>query len=233
MACIASSGMLAKRPPHIFWPPDEEEVLDTDTRSAPARRNWPLWGAMAMLAFAGVAILYVLFAAGSKPAETAGMTRFAVGAMRSLTVMDDPPPMPMRAIQDDQGRVTNLHAFAGQVLVVNMWATWCAPCMEEMPTLGALQRRFAGRIRVIPVNVDDTAHLQQAKQELQRLTQGSLPLYNDNSRGVLFDVNTPGMPVTLIYDRHGREVARLAGGADWSSDAAAHVIEAVLAENAT
>src|SRR5215475_1635265 len=85
IACIASSGMLANRPPHIFWPPDEEEVLDTDTRSAPARRNWPLYAAVAMLAFAGVAILYVLFAAGSKPAEAAGMTRFAVGAMRRLT----------------------------------------------------------------------------------------------------------------------------------------------------
>jgi thiol-disulfide isomerase/thioredoxin len=183
---------------------------------------------MAMLAFAGIAILYVLFAAGSKPAETTGMTRFATGAMHRLTVIADAPPMPMRAIQDGQGRVTSLHAFSGQVLVVNLWATWCAPCMEEMPTLGALQRRFAGRIRVIPVNVDDTAHLEQANQELARLTQGALPLYNDNSRGILFDVNAPGMPVTIIYDRRGHEVARLVGGADWSGDAAAHVIESVL-----
>jgi len=188
---------------------------------------------MAMLAFAGVAILYVLFAAGSKPAETQGMARFATGAMHRLAVLDDPPPLPMRAIQDAQGRITNLHAFMGQVLVVNLWATWCAPCMEEMPTLGALQRRFSGRIRVIPVNVDDTAHLEAAKRELAQLTRGSLPLYNDNSRGILFDVNTPGMPVTIIYDRRGHEVARLAGGADWSSDAATRLIEAVLSGNAT
>lgn len=187
---------------------------------------------MAMLAFAGIAILYVLFAAGSKPAETTGMTRFATGAMHRLTVMPDPPALPQRAIQDVQGRVTNLRAFTGQVLVVNLWATWCAPCMEEMPTLGALQRRFAGRIRIIPVNVDDTAHLEQAKQELTHLTQGVLPLYNDNSRGILFDVNAPGMPVTIIYDRRGHEVARLVGGADWSGDDAARLIEAVLAGNA-
>src|SRR5262249_32321685 len=122
IACIASSGMLAKRPPHIFWPPDEEEDLDTDTRSAPARRNWALWAAMAMLAFAGIAILYVLFAAGSKPVETHGMARFATGAMRRLAVLDDPPELPLRAIQDDQGRITNLRAFRGHVLVVNLWA---------------------------------------------------------------------------------------------------------------
>ena len=213
----------------MLWPPDEEEDLDTDTRSTPVRRNWPLWAAMAMLAFAGVAILYVLFLAGSKPAQTQGMARFATGAMHRLAVLDDPPPLPMRAIQDDQGRITNLHAFQGQVLVVNLWATWCAPCMEEMPTLGALQRRFAGRIRVIPVNVDDTAHLDEAKAELAHLTQGALPLYNDNSRGILFDVNTPGMPVTIIYDRRGHEVARLAGGANWSSDEAVRLIAAVLA----
>jgi len=188
---------------------------------------------MAMLAFAAIAILYVLFAAGSKPAETTGMTRFATGAMHSLTVIADPPALPQRAIQDAQGRVTNLRAFTGQVLVVNLWATWCAPCMEEMPTLGALQTRFAGRIRVIPVNVDDTAHLEQAKQELTQLTRGTLPLYNDNSRGILFDVNAPGMPVTIIYDRRGHEVARLVGGADWSSDAAARLIEGVLNGEAT
>lgn len=183
---------------------------------------------MAMLAFAGIAILYVLFAAGSKPHETTGMTRFATGAMRGLTVRPNPPALPQRAIQDAQGRVTNLHAFTGQVLVVNLWATWCVPCMEEMPTLGALQRRFGDRIRVIPVNVDDTAHLEQAKQELAHLTQGALPLYNDNSRGILFDMDTPGMPLTVIYDRRGHEVARVTGGADWSGEDAARLIDGVL-----
>jgi thiol-disulfide isomerase/thioredoxin len=186
---------------------------------------------MAMLAFAGIAILYVLFAAGSKPVETHGMARFATGAMRRLAVLDDPPELPRRAIQDAAGRITTLQAFRGRVLVVNLWATWCAPCMEEMPTLGALQRRFTGRVGVVAVNVDDTAHLPQAKQELAQLTHGALGFYNDNSRGILFDVNTPGMPVTIIYDPRGREVVRLAGGANWASDEAARLIEAVVAEH--
>lgn len=181
-----------------------------------------------MLAFAGAAILYVLFADASKPAPAGGMSRFATGAMHRLVVLENPPPMPARSFEDAQGRAANLHAFAGQVLVVNLWATWCAPCMQEMPTLGALQRRFEGRIRVIPISADDVADRDRAERELAQLTGGLLPFYIDESRGILFDEEAAGMPATIIYDRNGREFARLTGGADWSSDAAAAVIEAAI-----
>ena len=99
-----------------------------------------------------------------------------------------------------------------------------------MPTLGELQRRFEGRIRVIPVSVDGEGDRARAQAELARLSNGSLPFLIDITRGVLFDVQAAGMPMTIIYDRQGREVARLGGGADWASDEAAAVIDAVLAE---
>jgi hypothetical protein len=101
--------------------------------------------------------------------------------------------------------------------------------MEEMPTLAALQRRYEGRLSVVPVSVDSESQRERAQRELARLSDGSLPFLIDISRGVLFDVAAPGMPVTIIYDRNGREVARLAGGADWSSDEAAALLDAVLA----
>jgi thiol-disulfide isomerase/thioredoxin len=185
-----------------------------------------------MMAVGTLAVLYVLFAAASKPEQTpGGYARFATGPMRALTVMDTPPPLMTRTVRDAQGRDTNLRAFTGQVLVVNIWATWCAPCMEEMPTLGALQRRFAGRIRVVPVSIDDEGHKAAAQAELNQLSQNSLPFLIDITRGILFDSAAAGMPVTIIYDPEGREVARLAGGADWSSDEAANLMEAVLAEH--
>src|SRR5262245_13813479 len=107
-----------------------------------------------MLALGTVAVLYVLFAAASKPEAAAGLRRFATGEMERLVVLEAPPALPGRPIRDANGGETSLAAFTGDVLVVNFWATWCAPCMEEMPTLGALQRRFQGRLRVIPVSVD-------------------------------------------------------------------------------
>lgn len=183
-----------------------------------------------MLAAGAIAVLYVLFAAASKPEQTAGLMRFAQGEMQRLQVMEAAPPMPTRMLRDAAGAETNLQAFGGDVLVVNLWATWCAPCVEEMPTLGALQRRFEGRLRVIPISVDSEGERENAQRQLAQLSGGSLPFLIDITRGVLFDAQAAGMPVTIIYDRQGREVARLAGGADWDSPGAVALLEAVLAE---
>jgi len=189
-----------------------------------------MWAAMAMLAAGAAALLYVFFSAASKPEPSASITRFARGEMAQLAVMEAPPPMPTRALRDAAGAETTLQAVAdGEVMVLNLWATWCAPCMEEMPTLGALQRRFEGRLRVIPVSVDSEAQRERAQRELAELSGGSLPFLIDITRGVLFDAQAAGMPVTIIYDARGREVARLAGGADWASEDAVAMLEAVLA----
>ncbi len=205
--------------------------MDKNESSSVAQKPWALWAALTMLGLGTVAVLYVLFAGASKPEPTSGLSRFATGELAHLTVLEAPPPLPTRTIQDANGAATTLSANTGEVLVVNLWATWCAPCMEEMPTLGALQRRFEGRIRVIPVSADSEAKRAEAQSELARLTNGTLPFYIDITRGVLFDAQAPGMPVTIIYDRSGHEVARLAGGADWGGEDAAHLIDAVLADN--
>jgi thiol-disulfide isomerase/thioredoxin len=212
------------------WPPVGELDLDTNARSSGAQKNWALWAALAMLAAGAVVVLYVLFAAASKPETSTGLTRFATGEMERLAVMEDAPPMPMRTLRDAAGAETTLGMFAGEIVVVNLWATWCAPCVEEMPTLAELQRRFEGRVRVVPVSVDSEGERARAQRQLAELSGNSLPFLIDITRGVLFDVRAAGMPVTIIYDRQGREVARLAGGADWSSDEAATLMEAVLAE---
>jgi thiol-disulfide isomerase/thioredoxin len=203
--------------------------LDTNERSAGKPANWALWAALAMIAAGTLVVLYVLFAASSKPETATGVSRFATGEMTRLTVMEAPPSLPTRTLQDASGAETNLAAYRGQVLVVNLWATWCAPCMEEMPTLGALQRRFEGRLLVLPISADSEADREKAKTELARLTENSLPFLIDISRGVLFDAQAPGMPVTIIYGRDGAEIARLAGGADWDSPESVAFLEAVLA----
>lgn len=201
-----------------------------DTNTGSARKNWALWVALAMLTAGAVAVLYVLFAASSKPENATGLSRFATGEMLRLTSLEAPPPMPSRTLQDASGAETTLAVYQGEVVVLNLWATWCAPCVEEMPTLGALQRRFGDRLRVIPVSVDSEADRARAQAQLAELSDDSLPFLIDISRGVLFDAQAPGMPVTIIYDRNGAEIARLAGGADWDSPEAVAMLEAVVAE---
>jgi thiol-disulfide isomerase/thioredoxin len=204
--------------------------LDTNANSSPAQKPWARWVALTLLAAGAIAVLYVLFAASSKPDATAGLSRFARGEMTRLYVMEAPPPLPTRTLTDAAGADVTLAAYQGQVLVVNLWATWCAPCMEEMPSLAEMQRNFEGRLRVVPVSVDSEADRAKAISELARLSGGSLPFLQDMTRGVLFDAQAAGMPVTIIYDARGQEIARLAGGADWSSDDATRLIEGVLAE---
>jgi thiol-disulfide isomerase/thioredoxin len=210
--------------------------LDTNEQSSekftePARsQSGALWTALAMLAVGAAAFLYVLFAAASKPGEpVTGLARFATGPMHALVVRSDPPDMPTRLIRDAAGNQTTLAAMGGDLVIVNLWATWCSPCMEEMPTLGALQRRYdPTRVHVVAVNLDDDADRDKAQAQLAKLTQGSLALYTDSSRGVLFDIDTDGMPVTIFY-KNGREIARLAGGADWDSAQAKALVDAALA----
>jgi thiol-disulfide isomerase/thioredoxin len=150
--------------------------------------------------------------------------------MANLTTLEAPPPLPTRTIRDAAGAETTLGAFRGDVLVVNVWATWCAPCVEELPTLGELERHFDGRLRVITVSIDSEGKREQAQRELAERSGNSLPFLIDISRGILFDVQGGGMPLTIIYGRDGNEIARLAGGADWSSDEAIALLEGVLAE---
>ncbi|MBY0566143.1 MAG: TlpA family protein disulfide reductase [Hyphomonadaceae bacterium] len=202
--------------------------MDTKTGSA-GQKNWAMWAAMALLAAGAGALLYVLFVASSKPEESADVSRFATGEMARLVAMDAPPPLPTRSLRDASNAETTLAAYQGEVIVLNLWATWCAPCVEEMPTLGAVQRRFGDRLRVVTVSVDAEGQRARAQEQLAELSGGSLPFLLDITRGILFDVQAPGMPVTIIYDREGQELARLAGGADWDSPEAVAMLEAAVA----
>ena len=204
--------------------------MDTNANSAPPQKPWALWAALTLIGAGAIALVYVLFAASSKPETQLGLRRFAEGEMTRLYVMEAPPPMPTRTLRDAAGNETTLAAYQGEVMVLNLWATWCAPCMEEMPSLAQLQYNFEGRIRVIPISVDSEGDREKAISELRRLSGGALPFLQDMTRGVLFDAQAAGMPVTIIYDAQGQEVARLAGGADWGGEDAQRLIEAVLTE---
>lgn len=181
-----------------------------------------------------LAVLYVVFTAATKPASAPqGYARFAAGAMSRLVVIEDPPEFPAKPLSTAgaQPTATLVERYSGEVTVLNLWATWCAPCMREMPTLGALARRFQGRgLDVVAISVDGEDDRAKAETELARLTDGALAFWNDPSRDVLFDLRAGGMPTTIIY-RNRREVARLTGGADWSSPEAVALMEAALAED--
>jgi thiol-disulfide isomerase/thioredoxin len=195
-----------------------------------APRSWAVAAGLAVAAIGVIGLLYVLFAASSKP-DQAGYARFAQGPLARLAVLKAPPPQPLAELRDSEGRALTLETAKGEIVLLNIWATWCSPCIQEMPTLAALQQRFDGKgLHVMAVSVDGVDDRDKAKQMLAQLSHGALDFYVDPAQSLAFDVGAPGMPTSILYDRAGHERARLSGSADWSSPQAAALIEAALAE---
>jgi len=125
-----------------------------------------------------------------------------------------PPPL---AFQDASGKTLTLAAFKGHVLLVNLWATWCGPCKEELPTFAALAprlKRFGGLILPISIDVDGASAV-RAYFELRGIRD--LPILVNPAGDDLDMLQTNGIPVTLVVNPAGKAVARLDGAADWNT----------------
>jgi thiol-disulfide isomerase/thioredoxin len=186
----------------------------------------PVWMAPVTLSLA--AVLYAMAAGCSKPVD---LKSLATGPMAKLVVPPAPGGEPGASFTGPDGKVMHLADLKGQVVVVNFWATWCGPCKEEMPSLAKLQKDYAEKpFKVVPISVDKPEAAAEAKAFLK--SHGDLGFYNDPNYSVVFSLNPrpDGIPTTVIYDRQGRERARLSGGADWSTAEAKKVMDVVLAE---
>ena len=180
-------------------------------------------------AFALAAVLYVMVSGCSKPGTA--LKSLATGPMAKLITPAQPTTEPDIAFTGPDGKPMKLADLKGQVVVVNLWATWCAPCKEEKPSLAKLAKAYAGRgVQVVAISVDKDTAIPKAKEFLQ--SHGNLAFYNDPEMRMVFGLKplAEGLPTTLIYDKAGKEQARLSGGADWSTDQARKVMDAVLAK---
>lgn len=177
---------------------------------------------------AGMAVLYGAMAIFFKPQRD--LNSLAVGHMAKLSFAQRPQTSGQIAFQDASGKTLHPADFKGRVVVVNLWATWCGPCKIEMPTLARLQAAYAGKpVTVAAVSTDDDKALAEAKAFIA----GNAPLaYYGGGSKLAFQISPPvgGFPTTVIFDRSGKEVARMSGEADWSSPEARAVIDRLLAE---
>ncbi len=120
---------------------------------------------------------------------------------------------------DGAGRPTSLAAFRGKVVLLNVWATWCPPCVQEMPTLNTLQRELGGGdFAVVPLSVDKGGVF-AVKSFYQENFIDHLPVYVDPTTHALDALHVLGTPTTILVDRDGREIARTLGPEDWNEPA--------------
>jgi thiol-disulfide isomerase/thioredoxin len=166
-------------------------------------------------------------------ATAARLSPLATGELAAFKPSDRPESFAALAFKDAAGRDTTLAAFAGRVVLVNLWATWCVPCRSEMPALDRLEasKGNAG-FAVVPINLDvkgpDTA-----RAFLDKIGITHLPLYSDPDMAVFNDLKRRGLalglPTSLLLDGNGCRLGVVEGPAAWDSPEAAALIDAARA----
>ena len=172
------------------------------------------------------AALYVIPGCTAKPAGD--LKSLAQGQMKSLVVDDAPSPAPTTPFLDAAGKPHTLAEFKGKAVIVNLWATWCAPCVQEMPTLAKLATASAGQpLAVVPISLDSADDVANAQGFIAK--RPPLPFYSDTKYALPFGFkpSVASLPTTLLIDAAGNVRGRVAAGADWSGPDAARVVAAL------
>lgn len=216
----------------------------TDT-PPPANRGTPrgllIAGAILLAAIAG---LYAMRGKGSNALVAGGpscdgakllaekLAPIAKGEVAALKINKTPQPATDVTFFSHDGKPLKIKDFAGKVVLMNLWATWCAPCRAEMPALDRLQGELGGSdFEVVAINID-TNRLDRPKAFLTEVGVKKLAYYQDQSANIFADLKKAGkafgMPTTLLFDRNGCELGVMAGPAEWSGQEAIYLIRTAL-----
>lgn len=184
------------------------------------------------------ALLYAALTLGANPAIAIdAQTRQIILDMREddvrkMKILEEPAELVTVEFEDVEGNKMTFADTNGQFRLVNFWATWCAPCREEMPALDALQVEMGGDDFQVMTIATGRNRLSGINKFYAQAEVTDLPILLDPKGKLATRMGALGLPVTLLLDREGREIARLTGGADWASDNAKEVLKALMnAEN--
>ena len=180
-----------------------------------------------MLLFGVLALFGVIVQSCNGPKGP--LERFSIGSLKKLTALEAPPVRPPLTFQTLEGQDVELSKHQGQIVLMNAWATWCPPCIAEMPSLDRLQDMRGGPdFIVVPISLDRTPA--EAKAWLEKNELRNLESWHDTSYRLTGEANLPGLPTTILYNRTGREVARVPGEVEWDSPEALALIDYLIAQ---
>ena len=182
-----------------------------------------LGNAIRLMVLIGCVAFFAVIVQSCQPIKT-DIDIYAQKTLKRLTQLEAVPPQPTTDFETFDGQTMQLADYRGKVVLLNVWATWCAPCLKEMPSLSRLQDlRGSDAFQVVSISLDRTA--EEAANWLTDKDITNLTPWHDKSFGLNVTVKARGLPITIIYNRQGREIARLAGDAEWDSAEALALID--------
>ena len=146
------------------------------------------------------------------------------GDMKKLNFHAEPKAVSTGTFVTEGGGEATLAEYEGKYVLLNFWATWCAPCRKEMPMLSELQTEFGGDDFEVVTLATGRNAVPAIEEFFTEIGVENLPMHRDPNQRVARDMGVLGLPITVLIDPEGREVARLQGDAHWSSDSAKALI---------
>lgn len=175
---------------------------------------------LAMAAGAALSVLYVIRPSYASPPPH---------ALASLMPDPAPRPAPAATFQDASGKPVALAAFKGHVVILDLWATWCAPCVRELPALARLQAALgAQKLTIVTIN-EGRDNAADTMAFLKAHGAANLPPYRDSDLGLLQAFGSQGLPFSVLVDAKGNETARASGPMAWDDPAAIAYFKALAA----
>jgi thiol-disulfide isomerase/thioredoxin len=172
-----------------------------------------------LFATVAVALLVALSAAAAAEEEQLSLGEFIPESA--------PQPAPETAFTDADGKPARIADFKGKPVIVNLWATWCQPCLEEMPSLDRLQAELDGKLAVAAVS-EDHAGAKRVGPFVAAMGLRKLTIYLDPKSDLVHAFNVRGLPTSIVIDARGRVVGRVEGAADWDSATMMAVLKPLL-----
>lgn len=183
----------------------------------------------ALIALLAAVVVGAAYIASQKSQLPGRLRALAVGEMMRFQIFEKPQQAPATAFEDRDGNPVTLASFPGQVILANFWATWCVPCLVEMPALNRLQQRLGSeQFKVITISLDRKGY-ELIDPFFAENNIDALEAYLDHSNKLSLEIGAIGLPTTVLIDARGRWLGRYIGDADWDSEGAVRFLEAAIA----
>lgn len=173
------------------------------------------------------AVLYLAAVSSANAVDLAALSDMRTGDMKKLVFHSEAQTTSDAMFYLPDESAHSLAKYEGKYTLVNFWATWCAPCRKEMPMLAELQTEFGGDAFEVVTIATGRNSIEGMRRFFDEIEVDNLPLYRDPKQALARDMAVLGLPITVILDPEGNEIARLRGDADWASDSSKAIISAL------